>query len=176
MDTNTAIGGDCLKSSTSGQNNTGVGVFVFGNQDVTGQYNTGIGYAAGFNMSSGSNCTFLGTDAGRSGSPGGQHTTGSNSVVIGDENVANIYAQVSVTATSDERDKTDFTPLNLGLDFVNDLSPVTYKWDRRIHYADKTEPDWRETVDLDTLTNDGTHKDDDLQVGFKAQEVIALED
>jgi hypothetical protein len=170
---NVAVGYQAL-SANCDNGNTAVGVESL--KVCTGYHNTAIGLNAGKSVTSGGNMLFLGKDSGLAGSPGGAHTTGTNSVVIGDENIANIYAQVSVTATSDERDKTDFTPLNLGLDFVNNLSPVTYKWDRRIHYADKTESDWRETVDLDKLTNDGTHKDDDLQVGFKAQEVIALEE
>ena len=187
---NTAVGAYCLDGTDDGIQNTAVGALALGsncdngntavgNESLkvcTGFHNTAIGLNSGKAVTSGGNLMLLGKDAGLTGSPGGNHTTGSNSVVIGDEQIANIYAQVSVTATSDERDKTDFTPLNLGLDFVNDLSPVTYKWDRRINYADKTETDWRETVDLDKLTNDGTHKDDDLQVGFKAQEVIALEE
>jgi hypothetical protein len=159
---NVAVGYQAL-SANCDNGNTAVGVESL--KVCTGYHNTAIGLNAGKSVTSGGNMLFLGKDSGLAGSPGGAHTTGTNSVVIGDENIANIYAQVSVTAT-----------LNLGLDFVNNLSPVTYKWDRRIHYADKTESDWRETVDLDKLTNDGTHKDDDLQVGFKAQEVIALEE
>ena len=98
-----------------------------------------------------------------------------NQIALGDENVGSLSCQVSLTATSDERDKTDFKALDLGLDFVNALKPVTYVWDKRTNYVDKTDPDWRKTLDLDKITSDGSKKDDDLQVGFKAQDVIALE-
>ena len=70
------------------------------------------------------------------------------------------------------RDRTDFKDLDLGLAFVKELKPVTYVWDKRADYGDVTAEDF----DLSSITPDGTHKDDDLQVGFKAQEVIALED
>ena len=73
--------------------------------------------------------------------------------------------------TSDARDKTDFTPLDLGLDFVKELKPITYKWDMRSNYGDSSAEDY----DLDAQTPDGTHKEDWLDIGFKAQEVEALE-
>ena len=107
---------------------------------------------------------------------------------MGDENISSFSCQVSLTATSDERDKTDFKDLDLGLDFVNALKPVTYVWDKRTNYIDKTDvttfdedgkvkhEGWDLTTDLDKVTSDGSKKDDDLQVGFKAQDVIALED
>ena len=91
-----------------------------------------------------------------------------NEIVLGDENITEAHIQVDWTVASDQRDKTDFTPLDLGLDFVNALAPVTYKWDKRARYAD-------EGADLDTITPDGTHKEARLDIGFKAQEVEALE-
>ena len=80
--------------------------------------------------------------------------------------------QASLTVASDQRDKTDFTALNVGLDFVNSLKPYTYKWDKRTKYISDAD---KKTVDLDTVTSDGTHKEDWLDIGFKAQEVEALE-
>ena len=113
----------------------------------------------------------LGHDAGLSGSPGGVHTTSSGRIALGDENVTNCHIQVDWTVASDARDKTDFTALNLGLDFVKALAPVTYKWDKRSKYGDK----YAEDYDLNDQTPDGTHKEDWLDIGFKAQEVEALE-
>jgi hypothetical protein len=120
---------------------------------------------------SGSNNLFLGQDAGRTGSPGGNITTASNILSLGDENIATANIQVDWTIASDARDKTDFTALDLGLDFVKALAPVTYKWDKRSKYGDKTAEDY----DLNAQTPDGTHKEDWLDIGFKAQEVEALE-
>ena len=114
----------------------------------------------------------MGHDAGRAGSPGGSITTASNIIVLGDENITNAHIQVAFTVASDERDKTDFNNLDLGLDFVIKLNPVTYKWDKRIKYVAEKD---RETIDLNTIKHDGTHKEDWLDVGFKAQEVEALE-
>ena len=51
--------------------------------------------------------------------------------------LAEAHVQVDWTVASDQRDKTDFTALDLGLDFVKALAPVTYKWDKRSKYGDK---------------------------------------
>ena len=48
---------------------------------------------------------------------------------------------------------------------LKELEPVTYKWDKRSNYGE----------DVSTITHDGTHKEDWLDVGFKAQAVEALE-
>ena len=115
---------------------------------------------------------FLGKEAGITGSPGGNNTTGSNAIFVGDENIGAAHIQVDWTVASDERDKTDFTALDLGLNFVNALEPFTYKWDKRSKYGDKTADDY----DLNAQTPDGTHKEDWLDIGFKAQAVLALEE
>ena len=49
---------------------------------------------------------------------------------------------------------------------------MTYKWDKRSKYGDKYADDY----DLNAQTPDGTHKEDWLDIGFKAQEVQALEE
>ena len=71
-----------------------------------------------------------------------------------------------------DKSKQYFTALDIGLDFVNYLKPYTYKWDKRIKYVSKEN---RNTVDLDSITHDGTHKEGWLDIGFKAQDVEALE-
>jgi len=164
-----AVGYSAL-SGNCGSYNTAIGTSTL--SATTGVQNTALGYAAGFAVTSGSNNLFLGVDAGRTGSPGGNITTASNQIVLGDENITNAYIKVDWTVGSDARDKTDFTPLDLGLDFVNALAPVTYKWDKRSKYGDKTADDY----DLLDQTPDGTHKEDWLDIGFKAQEVQALEE
>ena len=55
------------------------------------------------------------------------------------------------------------------MDFVNDLNPITYRWDKRSKYLTEV------GQELSSVTPDGTHKEDRLQIGFKAQEVEALE-
>ena len=39
-----------------------------------------------------------------------------------------VYAVTGTIQTSDVREKTEIIPTQLGLDFVNDLNPVSYKW------------------------------------------------
>jgi len=131
-----------------------------------------MGLSSGYEITSGSNNLILGNDAGRAGSPGGAISTGSNEIVLGDDAITEAHVQVDWTVASDQRDKTDFTALDLGLDFVKALAPVTYKWDKRSKYGDKTAEDY----DLNAQSPDGTHKEDWLDIGFKAQEVQALEE
>ena len=183
--TNTALGYDALGSTDDGNNNVSIGSHSLGGNCAdgnaavgvaslaacTGSDNSALGFAAGNANTSGSNNLYLGHDAGRTGSPGGNNTTGSGAVFIGDENIGDAYVQVDWTIASDQRDKTDFTTLDLGLDFVKQLTPYTYKWDKRSKYGDKTVDDY----DLAAQTPDGTHKEDWLDIGFKAQEVEALE-
>ena len=164
---NVAVGYQALDANTTADNNTAVGTTALG-ANTDGHSNTGLGKDAGSAITTGDNNTCLGYQAGISGSPGGAVTTGDNQLCLGDENVANAHVQVDWTVASDQRDKTDFTALDLGLDFVKALEPVTYKWDKRSKYAEDGD-------DLDTILRDGTHKEDWLDVGFKAQAVEALE-
>ena len=168
---NTCIGAEAGDSMTTGDSNTFIGFAAGGAGVVTGDNNTAVGPSALASVAGGANNLALGHHAGLTGSPGGNITTGSNNILLGDENITNAHIQVALTVASDERDKTDFTDLDVGLDFVKQLKPYTYKWDKRSKYGDKTADDY----DLNAQTPDGTHKEDWLDVGFKAQEVEALE-
>ena len=159
-----AVGLNALGGADADHSNVAVGQLSL--SSCTGDSNTAVGDQAGTDVTSGDNNSFLGQDAGRSGAPGGSITTASNTIVLGDGSIANAHIQVDWTVASDERDKTDFTALDLGLDFVKELEPVTYKWDKRSKYGE----------DVSTITHDGTHKEDWLDVGFKAQAVEALEE
>jgi trimeric autotransporter adhesin len=167
---NTANGFQALQGNTTASNNTAVGYQAL-ITNTTGERNTAIGKSAGSNLTTGGENIFIGFDAGLTGSPGGNITSSNRYVLIGDENIQEAHIQVDWTVASDARDKTDFTALDLGLDFVKALAPVTYKWDKRSKYGDKTAEDY----DLNAQTPDGTHKEDWLDIGFKAQEVEALE-
>ena len=164
---NVAVGKDALIANTTASNNVAVGMDAL-TANTEGHSNTAVGRDSGNAITTGDNNLCLGYQAGISGSPGGAITTGDNFICLGDENVTAAHIQVDWTIASDERDKTDFTALDLGLDFVKALAPVTYKWDKRAKYAE-------EGADLDAITHDGTHKEDWLDVGFKAQAVEALE-
>jgi len=168
---NVAIGREALMDATTSSDCVAVGFQALENS--TGAGNTSIGYKAGENVTTGTNNFFIGKETGVSGSPGGSITTGNNEGVIGNQSVSKINVQVSLTVASDERDKTDFQPLTAGLNFVNALTPYTYYWDKRANYVDwDANPD----TDLNSVTHDGTHKEDWMDLGFKAQDVIALEE
>ena len=186
---NTALGFEALGKHTTGTDCTGVGrAAMLDNQTGSGNCAFGvealengdgcnntvaIGKQAGRSISTGSNNMLLGTSSGNSGSPGGAITSGNNEVTIGNGDHSKINVQVSLSVASDERDKTDFQPLSAGLDFVNQLTPYTYYWDKRHKYVDwDSNPD----TDLNSVTHDGTHKEDWLDLGFKAQDVVALEE
>jgi len=151
---NTAIGVDALEDCTTGSFNVSLGTNTIKNV-TTGHNNIGVGYRAG-----------------NAGQPGGQITSQSNIACIGDTAISSFNCQVSLSVASDERDKTDFTALDLGLDFVKSLQPYTFRWDKRSSYVD-----WDKNPDTDllTVTHDGTHKEAQLDIGFKAQDVEKLE-
>lgn len=157
---NVAVGRAAGISVTSGGSLTACGYDALGDV-TTGSQNTGLGKDAGSKITEGSNNLCLGYDSGVTGSPGGNITTASNTVCIGDENIANAHIQVDWTVASDKRDKVDVEPSRMGLDFINKLAPVTYRWDKRSAYENGTP--------------DGTRKEDWLDIGFLAQDVEALE-
>ena len=179
--TNVCFGQSSFRDLTSGIQNSGVGNANLANV-TTGSTNTAIGYntlkvisaanantalgaSAGLNVTDGENNLLLGYTAGITGSPGGNITTGDNQVCLGDENITNAHIQVDWTIASDKRDKTDVEPMDLGLEFINQLEPVTYRWDKRSKYSGDQ-----------SVSPDGTHKEEQLEGGFLAQDVEAIEE
>ena len=162
-DNNIAIGASALGALTTEDDNIAIGFeSLYGNNS---QGNTCVGFRTGKAVTSGDFNLILGYDAGQSGSPGGAVTTGSNQVCLGDENIANAHIQVDWTIASDKRDKTDVESLDLGLEFINQLEPVTYRWDKRSKYSKDQ-----------SVSPDGTHKEEQLEGGFLAQDVEAIEE
>ena len=102
---------------------------------------------------------------------------GSNYLIIGDENIGNFYCTQTSISSSDERDKTDITNFTGGLDWIKAMRPVTYKWDKRVWYANAALSEGEELTPEKILaaSSDGSLKVDDLQVGFLAQEVLDVE-
>lgn len=133
-DENTAIGNGALYDCTSGRANTALGV----------------GSLAG--LATFDNCVGLGA---------GTAVTGSNQVQLGDSSTTT-YAYGAVQNRSDARDKADVRDTVFGLEFINALRPVDFKWDYREDYA------WGE--------KDGSKKRARYHHGLIAQEVKATAD
>ena len=158
-DNNTVFGSEALKTITTNSNCSALGYQAL--SLTTGAGNTGLGYQAGKAVSTGANNTFIGNGAGETGSPSGQVTTASNVVCIGNSAVTDFYCADTSISSSDARDKADVKPFTHGLQWIKELKPVTYKWDKR---------DWYENG-----KPDGTKKQDKLHLGFLAQEAVEAE-
>ena len=168
---NTSYGYAAHYSGTTGANNTNVGWYA-GYGLTTGNNNICIGYGAGYNggtngISTGSDGIYIGANAhgnndnskeivlGQStrGIGGDRLTFGEG---VGGNRVYNSYTvDASWTRVSDERYKTEIQDNNdCGLNFINDLRPVTFKWkalsdidaDLPDHNPEKTEPEHKEKL------------------------------
>lgn len=115
---NTAIGVGALRANTIESANTAVGFQTLFNN--TGTQNTALGNLAGNLITTGSNNITIGSDAQV------PTATGSNQVRIGNANISYAAVQVAWTITSDKRYKSFIRQSNLGLDFINQLQPVSY--------------------------------------------------
>jgi len=55
-----------------------------------------------------------------------------NQITLGDANISSLRcADTSISSLSDRRDKTDIVDLPVGLDFLNSVRPVKFKWQTR---------------------------------------------
>jgi hypothetical protein len=125
--------------------------------NTSGTQNTTVGYKAGYAITTGTNLTVIGYNAAAS------SATATNEITLGNTSVATLRCQVTtITALSDFRDKTDINNIQVGLSFVEKLRPVTFKWDKREWYSDGN--------------RDGSQKDNNIQVGFIAQELKELQE
>ena len=157
---NTATGSTALRQNTTGINNTASGYgALYG--CTTGSYNTGMGWKSGFSLTTGDENVFYGHNSGAGVTTGIQNTfigkeagltagltgygnvaIGRNSnpsstsvndeITLGSSTIGSLRCQVTtITSLSDERDKTDITDLDAGLDFINCLRPVDFTWNMR---------------------------------------------
>ena len=177
---NAVIGKFALRDNTTGFFNTACGYEALIN-NITGYRNTGIGrYALGGNTIF-NNCSGFGYNA---------QVTGLNQVQLGDS-ATTTYAYGPVQNRSDIRDKADVRDTALGLDFINALRPVDFRWDMREDYRpdmpEKSEDEsdeafksrmdeWHEFVKMANITTDGTHKRSRYHHGLIAQEVKSVID
>ena len=155
---NIAIGINALGASTSGCFNIAIGRNAMGVCDVTGQGNVAIGVASMDALTTGFCNIAIGV------SSLGTSTTGCFNVAIGDGAgssvttesctinigcganqttagvaciVATCLMSAQFTATSDCRSKCKIKDLPFGLEFINLLRPVSYKWKPQADKLDK---------------------------------------
>ena len=168
---NTASGAGVLTTNISGSSNSGYGVYTL-YLNTTGNYNTANGLSALFSNTTGSFNTAYGYDAlglnttgsGNTGlsprnsagvyAPVFNTTVENNRFCMGSTGVTNAYIQVAWTVVSDARDKTDFTPVPHGLDFVTKLKPIAYRY---------------------KMSREDVEGHGPIRYGFKAQDVLELE-
>jgi len=182
---NSGFGYSALNYNTSGTYNTGCGL-MSGYLNTTGYNNTSVGALAGYTHNGGYNNTFvgvnagyavttadnslmLGHDSGRTASPSGNVTTADGVMCLGSNSIANAYTKVSISVTSDERDKADITDFTHGLSWIKKMRPVTYKWDMRSWYLGEDEED------ITAVTRDGSKKKSKVHIGLISQEVLEIE-
>jgi hypothetical protein len=126
---NTAIGYRSLSNFYSGNSNTAIGYYS-GNylQKVSGATVIGafdiLTYTG---LTAGTNVTLIGYNA----VPPTSAYNSSDYIVLGNTSVTTIYGAVNLTTLSDRRDKKNIESLNIGIDFVDKLRPVTFEWDMR---------------------------------------------
>jgi len=156
---NTAFGGQSFTNST-----TSSGVVAVGYQCLKNGTNTGsniVAVGANIHVSdtiTGSNLVILGEGASAS------STSVSNEITLGNASIGTIRAQVtSITAISDERDKTSIETIPYGLEFVNSLQPKKFVWDHRA----ETDSEGNEFFSSNKGKKD---------IGFIAQELQSVDD
>ena len=89
------------------QDNIAIGRLALG-ENYSGSNNIAIGYQAGADVVR----NIVNTD---------------NEIVIGNNAHTAAFIKVAFTVTSDERDKTSFANVPLGLQFINSISPIAYR-------------------------------------------------
>ena len=142
----------------------------------SGGYNTVLGHGAGESIASGSYNICVGQGADAAHDSARSITIGTGITGQGDKfkfgKASNIVynsftSNASWTRSSDERKKTNIADATLGLDFINDLRPVTFKWK-----ASKDIPNTLDDYDADV-----NHMDTDVTMhGMVAQDVKAALD
>jgi hypothetical protein len=180
-DETTCVGYNAGTDITTGTRNTFMG-YQAGKNNVSGNYNVAVGYNAGTTRMA-QNCTVLGYGSNITADDGeDQIVVGVNSLasvgsgkkmtVGSGSGVDRVHLDYGTDATwtrvSDERYKENIQPnTDCGLDFINDLNPVTFTWKAKAD-IDSSLPDY------DATKLEPTY--DKKMYGMIAQEVKAAMD
>jgi hypothetical protein len=106
------------------------------------------------NVTTGSGNITIGPTSGGAYLPVFDVVTEGNRLVMGHTLITSAYVKVAWTVTSDARDKTNFSSVPHGLDFVSKLEPISYQF--------------KESRENDVAEGR-------VRYGFKAQDILALE-
>lgn len=146
---NIATGNVCVGSGSGSSiidsvGNTFIGNSA-GNQNTYGVGNTSLGNSAGLSITTGNQNVFIGDNSGaalpsitgsnvicigKESNP--TNGTVSNQITLGNSAITTLRCAVtSITSLSDERDKDEIKDLSAGLDFINEIKPVSFVWKDR---------------------------------------------
>ena len=114
-----------LLQKTGTNQNTAYGISA-ANSLTTGANNTIIGYNSGATLQSGSNNIIIGSNATSS------TASISNEITLGNNSISVLRCQAnSITTLSDLRDKKNIQHIPVGLNFINEITPVKFEWNTR---------------------------------------------
>jgi hypothetical protein len=114
-----------LLQKTGTNQNTAYGISA-ANSLTTGANNTIIGYNSGASLQSGSNNIIIGSNASSS------TASISNEITLGNNSISVLRCQAnSITTLSDLRDKKNIQHIPVGLNFINEITPVKFEWNTR---------------------------------------------
>lgn len=99
--------------------------------------------------------------------------TGDNQIMLGNSGAV-VHTDSSVVVTSDRNDKADIDDIDMGLDFINSITPRKYKYDYRQEYVDKHHKDTGEWIQLEDVNRDGSLRRIRTHYGFIAQEIESV--
>jgi hypothetical protein len=148
--------GPSVSTSSGTSNNIAIGLDALKsiNPSVAAGGNVVIGREAGDELTDASDNILIGRNAGTTGSPSGSITTSDNNICLGGNYITNAYIKVAWTVTSDIREKTNIGTVPYGLDFLSQLTPISYQ-----HVDDR----------------ENRNPTGDVRYGYSAQDILALE-
>ncbi|HRI20489.1 MAG TPA: tail fiber domain-containing protein, partial [Panacibacter sp.] len=174
---NSATGYGALSSNTTGYDNTAIGTGAL-SMWGTGFQNTAIGTYSDANANGLNNATAIGYAA---------YVSANNSVQLGNINVTSVKAGSNIVIVSDGRFKKNTKENVPGLDFINQLKPVTYNYD--IHKlnnyikpalnaaTEKSKPEKPASPEFEKIEEDAiAAKEKKTYTGFIAQDVEEIAD